>query len=67
MEENEVDGACGKCGRGEKSVDGWIGLTMDLREIGWEGVEWIHLAKDRDCWQAVVNVEMNVWVLASQS
>jgi hypothetical protein len=21
---------------------------MDLREIGWEGVDWIHLAEDRD-------------------
>jgi hypothetical protein len=24
---------------------------MDLREIVWEGVEWIHLAQDRDQWQ----------------
>jgi hypothetical protein len=23
-------------------------IKMDLREIGWEGVEWIHLAQDRD-------------------
>jgi hypothetical protein len=23
------------------------GLKMDLREIGWGGVEWIHLAQDR--------------------
>jgi len=21
---------------------------MNLREIGWEGVDWIHLAQDRD-------------------
>jgi hypothetical protein len=28
---------------------------MDLREIGWVGVEWIHLAQDRDRWRAVVN------------
>jgi hypothetical protein len=26
---------------------------MVLREIDWEGVEWIHLAQDRDSWQAV--------------
>jgi hypothetical protein len=27
-------------------------IRMDLREIGWEGggVEWIHLALDRDWW-----------------
>jgi hypothetical protein len=23
-------------------------ITMDLREIGWEGVDWMHLAQDRD-------------------
>jgi len=28
---------------------------MDLREIGWEGVDWIHLARDRDQWRALVN------------
>jgi hypothetical protein len=25
-------------------------IRMDLREIGWEGVDWIHLAQDRDQW-----------------
>jgi len=24
---------------------------MDLREIGWEGVDWIHLGQDRDQWR----------------
>jgi hypothetical protein len=23
-------------------------IRMDLREIGWEGMDWIHLAQDRD-------------------
>jgi len=26
-------------------------IRMDLREIGWGGVNWIHLAQDRDQWQ----------------
>jgi hypothetical protein len=44
------------------------GIKMDLREIGWgEGVEWIHLAQDRDRWQAVVNAVMNRRVLVPQS
>jgi hypothetical protein len=43
------------------------GIRMDLREIGWRGVKWIHLAQDRDQWQAVMNVVMNLWVLAPQS
>jgi hypothetical protein len=35
-------------------------IRMDLREIGWEGVDWILLAQDRDKWQAVVNTAMNL-------
>jgi hypothetical protein len=28
---------------------------MDLREIGLEGVDWIHVTQDRDWWWALVN------------
>jgi len=35
---------------------------MDLREIGWEVVEWIHLDLDRDHWWAHVNMVMSLWV-----
>jgi hypothetical protein len=35
---------------------------MDLREIGWEVVDWMHLAQDGDQWQAVVNTVMNLQV-----
>jgi hypothetical protein len=38
---------------------GWEDIRLDLREIGWEGVDWMHLAQDRDQWQAVVNMVMN--------
>jgi hypothetical protein len=37
-------------------------IRMNLREIGWEGVDWIHLAQDRDQWWALVNMVMNLWV-----
>jgi hypothetical protein len=30
-------------------------IRMDLREIGWEGVDWIHVVQDRDQRRAVVN------------
>jgi hypothetical protein len=43
------------------------GIKMDLREIGWGGVEWIHVAQDRDRWRAVVNAAMNLRVLAPRS
>jgi ribosome biogenesis protein Nip4 len=33
-------------------------IRLDVREIGWESVDWMHLAKDRDQWQAVVNTVM---------
>jgi hypothetical protein len=47
---------------------GWEnGIKMDLREIGWGGVEWIQLAQDRDRWRAVVNAVMNLRVLAPRS
>jgi hypothetical protein len=44
------------------------GIRMELEEIGWRGgVEWIHLAQDRDRWRAVVNAVMNLRVLAPRS
>jgi hypothetical protein len=33
---------------------------MDLREIGWGGMDWIDLAEDRDQWRALVNMVMNL-------
>jgi hypothetical protein len=37
-------------------------IRMDLRERGLEGVDWIHLAHDRDQWRALFNTTMNVRV-----
>jgi hypothetical protein len=31
---------------------------MDLREIGWGGMDLIHPARDRDQWLALVNTVM---------
>jgi hypothetical protein len=36
---------------------------MDLRKIGWGGMDWIDLAQDRDQLRALVNMVMNLWVL----
>jgi hypothetical protein len=35
---------------------------MDLREAEWEVVDRIHLAQDRDEWQAPVDMVMNLQV-----
>jgi len=40
----------------------WQYIRMDLREIRWEDVDWIHLVQGRDQWRALVNTVMNVWV-----
>jgi hypothetical protein len=32
---------------------------MDLRDIGFGGVDWIRLAQDRDRWRDVVSAVMN--------
>jgi hypothetical protein len=37
-------------------------IKMDLREIGFGDVNWIHLAQDRDTWWALVNTMMNLRV-----
>jgi len=58
----------------------WVdNIRLDLREIGWEGVDWMHLTQDRGQWRASVNTLMNlrvpqkrgnswlvVWLVASQ-
>jgi hypothetical protein len=36
----------------------WVdNIKMDLREIGWDGVDWIDVAQGRDQWRALVNTE----------
>jgi hypothetical protein len=32
---------------------GWVNsIKIDLREIGWDGMDWINQAQDRDQWRA---------------
>jgi hypothetical protein len=41
----------------------WVdNIKMDLREIGWDGMDWIELAHDREQWGALVNTVMNLRV-----
>jgi hypothetical protein len=41
----------------------WVNnIKMDLREIGWNGIDWIDLARNRDQWRALVSVVMSLWV-----
>jgi hypothetical protein len=35
-------------------------IRKDLRKIGWEVVDWIHVVQDRDQWRALLNTVTNV-------
>jgi hypothetical protein len=35
---------------------------MDVTEIGWDGMDWIELAQDRDQWRVLMNTVMNLRV-----
>jgi hypothetical protein len=38
----------------------WVeNITIDLRDLGWDGMDWIDLAQHRDEWRALVNTVMN--------
>jgi hypothetical protein len=37
-------------------------IRMDLGKMGWKGLDWMHLAQDKEQWPAVVNTAMNIWV-----
>jgi hypothetical protein len=37
-------------------------IKMDLKEIGWGGMDWIDLAQDRQQWRALVKMVINFWV-----
>jgi hypothetical protein len=37
-------------------------IKIDLREIGWDLMDWIDLAQDRNEWMALVNTVMKLRV-----
>jgi hypothetical protein len=36
-------------------------IKIDHRKRGWDGMDWIDLARDRDQRRALVNTVMNLW------
>jgi hypothetical protein len=58
----------GRAGGGETAgrtgtwVGGWYYDEYWRVGMGWDGVDWIDLAQDRDQWRALVNTVMNLRV-----
>jgi hypothetical protein len=51
----------GRCHFGDLGVDA-DNIKMDVKDFGWEGVDWIHLDQDRVQWRVFVNTVMNLRV-----
>jgi hypothetical protein len=37
-------------------------IGMEFRELGWEGLNWVHLAQGKDKWRCLVNMVINLQV-----
>ena len=40
----------------------WVGIRMDLQEVGCGYMDWIRLAQDRDRWRTLVSAVTNLRV-----
>jgi hypothetical protein len=41
----------------------WVdNIKIDLREMGWDDMDWVDLSQDRNQWRALVNMVMNLRV-----
>jgi hypothetical protein len=41
----------------------WVNnIKMDLREVEWDGMDWIDLTQNREQWRVLVNTVMNLGV-----
>jgi hypothetical protein len=41
----------------------WVdNIKMNLRELGWDGMDWTDLAQDKDQWKVLMDTVMNLWV-----
>jgi hypothetical protein len=39
----------------------WVdNIKIEIKELGWDGIDWIDLTQDRDQWRALVNTIMNL-------
>jgi hypothetical protein len=50
----------GKRSLGRRRRRGVDSIKMDLREVGWNGVDWTDMAQERDQWKALLNTVFNL-------
>jgi hypothetical protein len=52
-------------GKTTRKTKPWVvdTIKMDLVEVGWDGVDWILLAQDKDKWKTLENVTVTLRVL----
>jgi hypothetical protein len=43
-----------------ENTSGEVRIKMDLKEIGWRGVDWIYLTQGSDKWPALVNMVLKL-------
>ena len=48
-------------GRSKRSFED--NIETDLKKICWEGVDWVHVAQDKDRWRVGMNTVITFWVL----
>jgi hypothetical protein len=49
----------GYCWKSQKETGHWKDQDVGGWTIGWDGVDWIDMAQDRDQWKALVNAVLN--------
>jgi hypothetical protein len=37
-------------------------IKIDLREIGWDGMDWTDVAQDRNQWRVLVSMVLNLGI-----
>jgi len=66
MKEHEVGRTCSMHGWEKRTLGRprhrWKDIRLNLRETRWVCVDWIHMAQDKDQWQALVDTVMNLLV-----